>query len=120
MQEENKSVTLQEAVSMASGTHNTNVNTHGYSPLQLVTGKSIVLPGLSNGNMTTESLYDDEAVRKIMERHHEILKEYRQIEFTKKLERARATRSKGYENMILKAGDVVYYQNKEKRRGSDQ
>merc|ERR1712237_81754 len=47
--------------------------------------------------------------------HHEILKEYRQVEFTKKLEKARATRSKGYEYMILKAGDVVYYQNQGKK-----
>merc|ERR1712105_327078 len=50
-----------------------------------------------------------------MERHHEILKEYRQVEFTKKLEKARATRSKGYEDIILKAGDVVLYQNQGKR-----
>ena len=58
--------------------------------------------------MATESLYDDEAIRRIMERHHEILKEYRQVEFTKKLERAKETRSKGYEDTILKAGDVVF------------
>merc|ERR1712105_220626 len=96
--EEDKKVTLNEAVSMASWTHNTNQNTRGYSPLQLVTGKSIVLPGLSNGNLATESLYDDEAIRRIMERHHEVLKQYRQIEFTKKLERAKDTRSKGYED----------------------
>merc|ERR1712030_244186 len=77
-----------------------------------VTGKSIVLPGLSNGNLATESLYDDEAIRRIMERHHEVLKQYRQIEFTKKLERAKDTRSKGYEDIILKEGDIVFYQNK--------
>merc|ERR1711984_33400 len=115
IQEENKKVTPQEVVSMAAWTHNTNVNTHGYSPMQLVTGKSIVLPGLTNGDITTESLYDDETVRTIMERHHEILKEYRQVEFTKKLEKAKATRSKGYEDIILKAGDVVLYQNQGKR-----
>merc|ERR1712074_249508 len=115
IREENNKVTLQEAVSMASWTHNTNVNTHGYSPLQLVTGKSIVLPGLSNGNTTTESLYDDETVRTIMERHHQILKEYRQEEFTKKLEKARATRAKGYEDIILEVGDLVLYQNQGKK-----
>merc|ERR1712030_120805 len=92
--------------------HNTNQNTRGYSPLELVTGKSIVLPGLSNGNLATESLYDDEAIRRIMERHHEVLKQYRQIEFTKKLERAKDTRSKGYEDTILQEGDIVFYQNK--------
>merc|ERR1712055_295427 len=115
IQEENKKIPLQEAVSMASWTHNTNLNIHGFSHLQLVTGKNIVLPGLSNGDMTTESLYDDEAVRQIMERHREIQKEFRQVEFTKKLERARKSRAKGYENMILKAGDLVYYQNQGKQ-----
>merc|ERR1712105_134778 len=85
------------------------------SPLQLVTGKSMVLPGLSNGNLATESLYDDEAVRRIMERHHEVLKQYRRIEFTKKLEKAKDTRSKGYEDTILKEGDIVFYQNQGKK-----
>merc|ERR1712030_95552 len=92
--------------------HNTNQNTRGYSPLQLIVVVSIVLPGLSNGNLATESLYDDEAIRRIMERHHEVLKQYRQIEFTKKLERAKDTRSKGYEDIILQEGDIVFYQNK--------
>merc|ERR1712105_123488 len=50
-----------------------------------------------------------------MERHHEILKKYRQVEFTKKLGKARVTRSKGYEGIILKAGDVVLFQNQGKR-----
>ena len=42
--ETDKSVSLQEAVNMASWTHNTNVNVLGYDPLRLVTGKSVVLP----------------------------------------------------------------------------
>merc|ERR1712074_189488 len=110
IQEENRKLTLQEVVSMAAWTHNTNVNVHGYSPMQLVTGKSIVLPGVTNGNMVTESLYDDETVRVIMERHNEVLKDFRQLEFTKKLEKARATRAKGYEDITLQVGDLVLYQ----------
>ena len=58
--DEDKKVSLEEAVDMASWTHNTNVNTFGYSPLQLVTRKSIVLPGLNYGNIVTELEYDDE------------------------------------------------------------
>ena len=41
-----------------------------YSPLQLMTGKGITFPGLTNGNLATDSLYDDEAVRMIMERYY--------------------------------------------------
>ena len=72
--EQDRRLVLQEAVTMASWTHNTNVNTLGYCPLQLITGKSIILPGLTSGNLATESLYDDEAVRRIMETHHETAK----------------------------------------------
>ena len=80
-----KKVSLQEAVDMVSWTHNSNVNVHGYTPLQLVTGKNVVFPGLSTGDVATDSLYDDESVRKIMERHYEIMKEFRELEFSKKL-----------------------------------
>ena len=62
--EEDKNLRLQTAVNMASWT---NVNILGFSPLQLVTGKSIVLPGLNNGNVATGSEYGNEAIRKIME-----------------------------------------------------
>ena len=68
-------ISLQDAVNMASWTHNTNVNVLGYSPLQLVMGKNVIFPGLTTGNVVTESLYDDEMVRKIMERHYELMKE---------------------------------------------
>jgi len=112
--EENKKLTLQEAATMAAWTHNMNVNVLGYSPLQLMTGKSIVLSGLTSGNVATESLYDDESIRQIMERHQEMTKEFRTAEFTKKLEKAKDTRSKGYEDVILKEGDIVFYQHEGK------
>ena len=94
--EEDKKITLKEAVLMASWTHNTNVNVLGYSPLQLITGKGITFPGLMTGNTATDSLYDDKTVRKIMERHYEIMKKFREAEFSRKLDRARQTRSKRY------------------------
>lgn len=52
---------------MAAWTHNTNVYVLGFVPLQLVTGKIVVLPGISNAYMATDSLYDDEIVGKIVE-----------------------------------------------------
>ena len=76
---------------MASWTHNTNVNVLGYSHLQLVTGKKMVFPAFVTGNKAKDSLYDDEMVRKIMERHYEMMKEFREQEFTKKLRKARHT-----------------------------
>ena len=95
--EENKQIGLQEAVTMSAWTHNTNVNVLGYSRLQLVTGKSIVFPGLTTGNKVTGLLYDDEAIRKIMERHYELMKKFREVEFSRKLIKAKETRMKGYD-----------------------
>ena len=91
-------------------THNSNVNKMGFTPLQLVTGKNIVFPGISTGNIATESMYDDKMVRKIMDRHRLLMKEFREQEFSRKLEIALNTRSKGYEDEILEEEDMVYYQ----------
>ena len=101
---------------MASWTHNMNVNVLGYSPLQLVTGKNVIFPGITTGNVATESLYDNELVRKIMERHYELMKEFRESEFSRKLNIAANTRSKGYENEVLNEGDFVFYQ-KSRQKG---
>ena len=37
-------------VKVAAWTHNTSVKKLGYSPLQLVTGKAVTIPGLTMGN----------------------------------------------------------------------
>ena len=99
--DEDKKVSLEEAVDMASWTHNTNVNVLGFQPLQLVTGKSVMIPGLTMGDMATDSLYDDEMIRNIMERHYTIMKEFRELKFSKKLRRASKTRRKEYEDIKI-------------------
>ena len=59
---EDRKINLQEAVNMSSWTHNMNVNVHGFTPLQLVTGKSVIFPGILTGTVATDSLYRDELV----------------------------------------------------------
>ncbi len=61
-----------------------------------------------NRDIATDLLHDDEKLRKIMERHYEMMKEFREQEFTRKLKRAENTRSKGYEDILIKEGDLVY------------
>ena len=100
---------------MAEWIYNTIVNVLGFTPLQLVTGRSVGRLGLVNGDVATDSLYDDEQVRKIMERHYEMMKEFREQEFTRKLKRAKNTRSKGYEDILIKEGDLVYYQHQDRK-----
>ena len=72
--EENKKISLQQAVNMAVWTHNTNINRLGFDPLTLVTGKAVVFPGLSDVDIASKSFFDSEAVRKIMKRHTKIAK----------------------------------------------
>ena len=64
---EDRQIMLQEALNMASWTHNTNVIIGGYTPLRLMSGKSVVFPGIPTGDVITESLYDDNGVRRLME-----------------------------------------------------
>ena len=87
-----------EAVDMASWVHNPIVNVLGFQPLPLVTGKSLMIPGLTMGDMATDSLYDDEMIRKILEHYHIMMKEFRELEYSMKLKGAIKTRIKGYED----------------------
>ena len=65
--EEKKTALNDSLVKAAAWTHNTSVNKLGYTPLQLVTGKAVTLPGLTTRNMATKSLTDSEAVQRTME-----------------------------------------------------
>ena len=55
IREENRKLSFQNIVNMAAWTHNTNVNVLGYAPMQLVTGKSVTIPGITTGNEATEA-----------------------------------------------------------------
>ena len=65
--EENKTALNDSLVKAAAWTHKISVNKHGYTPLQLVTGKAVTLLGLTTGYTATESLTDREAVQRTME-----------------------------------------------------
>ena len=65
--------------------HNSSVNKLGYTPLQLVTGKSVNLLGLTMGNQGTESLTDCEAVQRTLETLNKITAEFCKAEMRKKL-----------------------------------
>ena len=74
---EKKKVPLSDSLVKAEAwTHNTSVNKLGYSPLQLVTGKAVTLPGLTTGNVATKSMSDAEAVQRMMENLTRIISEF--------------------------------------------
>ena len=63
-------------VKAAAWTYDTSVNKLGYTPLQLVKGKSVTLPGLTAVNESTESISDCEAVQRTLETLNRIMAEF--------------------------------------------
>ena len=45
-----------------------------------------------------------------MENHFEITKKFREIEYGSKIDKAMKARMKGYEDMVIQKGDMVFYQ----------
>ena len=75
-----------------------SINKLGYSPLQLVTGKAVMVPGLMTGNVATKSMLDSEAVRRIMENLMKITSEFWESDMTKKLKEYQDVRVYEYQH----------------------
>ena len=63
-------------VKAAAWTHNTSINKLRFFPLQLVTGKAAMIPGLTTGNIATESIKYVEAVQRTMENLTNVILEF--------------------------------------------
>merc|ERR1712177_128865 len=101
-------------VKTAAWTHNTNVNKVGFSPLQLVTGKAVNIPGLTMGNEGSESLTDAEAVNRIMETRLKVTQEFREAETRKKLKDCQKIPVRSYQHQgDYIAGDKIWFQHNE-------
>ena len=111
MLEEKKTALNDSLVKAATWTHNISVNKLGYTPLQLVTGTAVTLPGLTTGNMVTESLMDSEAVQRTMELLAKTTHEFREEDMGKILKECQGLRSQAYQQMRdYIEGDKVLYQ----------
>ena len=64
--EELKTPLTDSLVKAVAWTHNTLINKLGFSPLQLVTGKAVTLPGLMTGTEASENMTDSVAVQRTM------------------------------------------------------
>merc|ERR1712112_399306 len=98
-------------IKTAAWTHNTNINKLGYSPLTLVTGKAVSIPGITMGNEGTESLTDAEVVSRILGTMQKVMREFREVEMRKKLKECQEIRTRSYQHLekyII--GDKIWYQ----------
>ena len=95
----------------ASWIHNTSVNKLGYSPLQLVTGKAVTLPGLTTGNVATESMSDSEVVQRTLENLTKIVAEFHEANMRWKLKECQGIGVQSYQHLDdYVEGDLVWYQ----------
>ena len=111
LMEEKKTPLSDSLVKAASWTHNTSVNKLGYSPLQLVTGKAVTLPGLTTGNVASESMTDCEAVQQTLENLNRIFSDFREADTRKKLKECQGIRVQAYQHLGgFVEGDRVWYE----------
>ena len=85
LMEEKKTALSDSLVTAAGWTHNTSINKLGYSPLQLVTGKSVTLPGLTTGNVSTKSVTNCEVVQRTMDTLNRTVSEFCEADMKRKL-----------------------------------
>lgn len=94
---EDKKVGLTDLlVKTAAWTHNTNVNRGGYSPLALVAGKAVTIPGLTINTLASECNTDVEAVRRIIETIQKTTAEFREAEMKTKINDCQNIRVRSY------------------------
>ena len=103
-------------VKAASWNHNISINKLGYSPLQLATEKAVIIPGLTIGNLATESMIDAEAVKNIIETLTKTTVKFRETDIKMKLKECQRGKVMAYQHQgpYLK-GDRVWYQNEYKK-----
>ena len=83
--------------------------------MRLVTGKSVAVPGVTIGNDATDSLFDSDAVHKIMDRYNEFMKKIRESEYEDKIVKASIIKSSQSNNVRYTEGDEVFFQQIDKK-----
>ena len=97
LMEEKRTPLSDSLIKAASWTHNTSVNKLSYSPLQLVTGKAVTLPGLTTGNVSTESMTDCEAVQCMLETLTKTVSEFCEADMQRKLKECQGIWAQAYQ-----------------------
>ena len=111
LMKEKKTALTDSLVKAAVWTHNTSINKLGYSPLQLVTSKSVTLPGLTTGNVSTESMTDCEAIQRTIETLNKTVSEFCEADMKRKLKECQGIRTQAYQHLGGNIeGDRVWYQ----------
>lgn len=97
--EEKKTTLSDSLIKAAAWTHNTSINKLSYSPFQLVTSKSVTLPGLTTGNVSTESMTNYEAVQQTLETLNKTVSEFCEADMRRKLKECQGMWTQAYQHL---------------------
>ena len=110
--EEDKSISIEEAVDRACYSKNLEIGRLGFSPIQIAHGRSPFIPGVSEGNLNTDEMSDSELVEKIMRRQMKVRAEFRKADSSDRLRRLMKERLYQYKDAVYEPGDRVYIQDR--------
>ena len=89
LMDDDKNIKLEEALEHALWARNMEIGRHGYSPYQVVFGKSPTLPGITDGTPMSDSLITDaDAVRLHFQRQEAARVELRKYDSHRRLKDA--------------------------------
>ena len=108
--EEDKSISIEEAVDQACYSKNLEIGRLGFSLIQITHGHSPFIPGVSEGNMNTDEVSISELVEKIMRRQMKVREEFQKADSSDRLKRLMKERLYQQKDTIYEPGDSVYIQ----------
>ena len=113
--EDDQTISVEDALSHSVWARNCEVGRHGFSPFQLVFGKSPFIPGISDGNVTTDGpITEAESVRLHFNRQEKAREEFRKADRSKRIKDALGSRLQKYHDVKYAIGDKIIFQDKDK------
>ena len=67
------------------------------------------------GNIAMDSLFENEAIRRIVERHPRVTEEFRKAEYLNKIKQTEKPRLKQFNHHKYQTGEKVFFQNKSEK-----
>ena len=115
LMEDDPTVTVEDALAHAVWARNCEIGRLGYSPFHLVYGKSPFIPGITDGDITTDGpVTEAESIRLHFSRQEKAREEFRKADRSRRLKEALNSRLQKYHDVKYSIGDRIIFQDKEK------
>ena len=113
LMEDDSSISLEDALQHALWARNMEIGRNGQSPYQVVLGKSPSLPGVTDGNVVTDSLIcESDALRMHFNRQEKVRVLYRQADCSRRLKEAEKVRLQPYHDQKYERGEEIIFLDK--------